>query len=649
MLLANPHQPWFGFGQLYEAHLRSGDEWNFTGATFYGSPMPTIGHNEDVGWSFTVNEPDIADVWRETFDDPADPLKYRYDGGYRRAVQWQDTISIRQGTGLKDKTYTFRKTHHGPIVAKEGKVHLAAQVAKLYDTMLLRQMHILVRAKNVDDFKRGMGTLNFPIMNAIYADRHGDIFYLYNGTIPRRDAQFDWSKPVDGSDPRTEWQGYHSIDELPQVLNPKSGFVQNCNSSPFTVTDVGNPSLGDFPRYMAEDQDDDKRRAKISRQILREMHDVTLQDVEHAAFDTTLYWAQVELPRYARALEELKTTDEKLAERVAPYLAHLLEWDYRVTQQSTQAPLCVAWYEELYGGSYPGEILKPAYQGNVPLQLAALVQAAANLQTTYGSWKVPYGEIYRIQRHADVAELVDIPFDDAQPSLPSIGSHGPMGVIFTQYYTPVIQIPFVKSIKKHYGVVGLTYLGVFEFGDKVRGGTLVQFGESGDPRSPHFFDQAQLLSECKTKPELFDWDEIKTMCRAPIILAKRPRKRHGSRCPAGRENEKGSLAQERTQGKNPCEDSGAQQRTLRTSSGYLERPPRQLSRIRRWLRRRQRSVFRFVPVAAVFLAGVIAQPHVRIAPRVGTVPVQIVVRAVQLLLGRRQDIAEDHTIQLPVR
>jgi acyl-homoserine-lactone acylase len=141
------------------------------------------------------------------------------------------------------------------------------------------------------------------------------------------------------------------------------------------------------------------------------------------------------------------------------------------------------------------------------------VQAAANLQTTYGSWKVPYGEIYRIQRHADVAELVDIPFDDAQPSLPSIGSHGPMGVVFTQYYTPAIQIPFVKTIKKHYGVVGLTYLGVFEFGDKVRGGTLVQFGESGDPRSPHFFDQAQLLSECQTKPELFDWDEIKTVCR----------------------------------------------------------------------------------------------------------------------------------------
>ena len=209
----------------------------------------------------------------------------------------------------------------------------------------------------------------------------------------------------------------------------------------------------------------------------------------------------------------LRKTDPKLAARVAPYLEHLLDWNYRVTQTSTQAPLCVEWYEELYGGNYPGEELKPGFQGNVPLQLSALVQAAAKLQSIYGSWKVAYGDIYRIQRHADVAEIIDIPFDDAQPSLPCIGSHGPMGVVFTQYYTPAIQIPFVKSIKNHYGVVGLTYLGVFEFGDKCTGGTLVQFGASGDPNSPHFFDQAKLLSECKVKPELFDWAEIQAACR----------------------------------------------------------------------------------------------------------------------------------------
>ncbi len=513
MLFANPHQPWYGFGQLFEAHLRSGEGWNFSGATFYGSPMPTIGHNEDIGWSFTVNEPDIADVWRETFDDPNEPLNYRYGDGYKRATQWKETVKVRQGSVLKDRVCTFTKTHHGPIVAKEGKTQLSAQIAKLYDANLLRQMSALVRAKNVDDFRRGMSGLNFPIMNAIYADRHGDIFYMYNGIIPRRDPQFDWSQPVDGSDPRTEWQGFHSIDELPQVLNPRSGFLQNCNSSPFTVTDEGNPSVHDFPHYMAEDRHDDKRRAKISRQILREMHEATFADLEEAAFDTTLYWAQIELPRYGRALEELKKSDPKLAERVAPYLEHLLAWNYRVTKTSTQAPLCVEWYEEMYGATYPGETLKEAYQGNTSLQLSALVQAASKLQTTYGSWKVAYGDIYRIQRHANVAELFDIPFDDALPSLPCVGSHGPMGVVFTQYYSPTVQIPFVRALKKHYGVVGLTYLGVFEFGEKVRGGTLVQFGASGDPNSPHFFDQAKLLSDCKVKPELFDWDDVKAACR----------------------------------------------------------------------------------------------------------------------------------------
>jgi penicillin amidase len=523
MLFANPHQPWFGFGQLYEAHLRSGEGWNFSGATFLGSPLLTMGHNEHCGWSFTTNEPDIADVWRETFDDANEPLNYRYGDGYRKAVEWTETIKVRSAGGVKEKKHTFRKTHHGPIVVREDARHqLAAQIGGLDKASLLVQMDRLVRARNLDDFKAGLAGLDFPLMNAIYADRAGNIYFLYNGTIPRRDPQFDWSKPVDGSDPRTEWKGYHTIDELPQVLNPRAGFVQNCNSTPFTTSDDGNPRLEDFPPYMVEDKYDDKRRAKVSRQILRAMQGVTFDELRSKAFDTTNYWAQTELPEYGKALDEMRRTDPALAAQAAPYLEHLLAWDCHTTADSTAATLCVAWYEELYGNGYPGEQLKEQYVADVRLRFQALVRAAAALRAIYGDWHVPWGDIHRIQRHADVADLLKVPFDDDLPSFPSLGSHGPMGVVFTQYYTPTIHLPFVKHVDKQYGIIGYTYVGVFEFGERVRGATLVQFGASGDPSSPHYLDQAQLLSQCQLKRELFYWDEVYAGARSAYHPGGRP-------------------------------------------------------------------------------------------------------------------------------
>jgi len=212
MLFINPHQPWYGFGQFYEAHLRSGEGWNLTGGTFFGTPVPGLGHNEHLGWAFTTNEPDIADAWIETFDHPDDPLKYRYGEGYRQAEEWTEEIRIRVGKRFNTHEYTFRKTHHGPCVVKKDEQHyITANIAKLYDAMLLRQLLRMARAENLEQFRDAMAMMNFQYMNTIYADKEGNILYLYNGVIPRRDPQFDWSKPVDGSDPRTEWQGYHTI------------------------------------------------------------------------------------------------------------------------------------------------------------------------------------------------------------------------------------------------------------------------------------------------------------------------------------------------------------------------------------------------------------------------------------------------------
>ncbi len=512
MLFINPHQPWYGFGQFYEGHLRSGEGWSMTGGTFFGNPLPSLGHNEHCGWAFTVNEPDIADAWLETFDDPAKPLAYRYGDGYRTATEWKDKLVMKTAKGPEERTYIFRKTHHGPVVAKRSDtVFVTARIAKMYDALLMRQMLRLVRARNLNDFRAAMGMLNFQFMNTVYADKHGDIYYLYNGTVPRRDPSFDWSQPVDGANPKTEWNGYHDLDDLPQVANPPSGFVQSCNSTPFTTTDDGNPSLGDFPPYMVEDKYDDKRRAKMCRQILRKMQDVTFDDMQQAAFDTTMYWPLTELPGYARDLADLEKTDPSLAAEVSPYLQHLLDWDCRGSLDSTATTLCLAWYEELYGFGYPAETLKPQYQGNVAEQLKALVRAASKLKATFGDWKVPWGEVNRIQRHAnwaDFADVQDFRFDDKLPSLPCAGIHSPLGVVFVTFYTPTIQLPLVRAVKKHYGVVGATYMGVIEFGDKIRAATLSQFGQSGDPASPHFMDQAKLLSERKLKRSLFYWEDV---------------------------------------------------------------------------------------------------------------------------------------------
>jgi acyl-homoserine lactone acylase PvdQ len=187
----------------------------------------------------------------------------------------------------------------------------------------------------------------------------------------------------------------------------------------------------------------------------------------------------------------------------------LLEWDCRLTADSTAATLCAAWYEHLHGQDYPGEELLPCYQGHPVEQMEALVAAAETLDRTFGNWRIPYGEVYRVQRQAYTADLAALRFNDKSFSLPSVGGHGPMGVIFTQYYTPSIHIPLLIQQRKRYAVIGPSYLAVYEFAPEgVRSKSVVPFGTSGHPNSRHYFDQAQLVSERRMKPVWFERDEV---------------------------------------------------------------------------------------------------------------------------------------------
>ena len=387
--------------------------------------MLSIGHNAHCGWSFTVNEPDVVDKWNVRFDDPNRPNAYRHGDKYREATVWTSDLKVKGEDGVR--RYTFRKTHHGPLLRMvEPDVYQAVQVARLYDNDFVTQILAMVRSRNVHEFRTAMGMNSLPIFNAVSADREGNIFYLYNGTVPIRSEGFDWSHAVDGNNPATDWKGMHPVDDLPQILNPPSGYLQSCNASPFTTTDDGNPFKDDYPSYMVMDKDSDKRRSKMSRHLLRPAKDLTLDQFEGLGFDSHIYWAMNELPRLRLEFERLEKRKPELAAKVKPYFRHFDGWNYEVTADCNRSPLCAQWYEELYGFGYPVEDLKEEYRHDPDLKFVALVTAAKKLTENYGQWQVKWGDVYRLQRHHNVADLLQVPLSDQKPSIPLVGAPGPL-------------------------------------------------------------------------------------------------------------------------------------------------------------------------------------------------------------------------------
>ncbi|NND97507.1 MAG: hypothetical protein HKN47_09295, partial [Pirellulaceae bacterium] len=506
MLFVNPHQPWYGYGQWYEAHVKSDEGLNFSGACFFGSPFPGMGFNEHLGWAHTVNEPDIADVYRETFDDPDNPLNYKHGDGYKTATEWKDTIKVLTKDGLQEQEFTFRKTHHGPCVAKESDTsYLSVKMAGVLEGTRVQQGLAMAKAKNLQEWLDALEQRLLPMFNCAYADKDGNICYLYNGTVPIRDPSFDWTKPVDGSNPNTEWDTLHSTRHMPRIINPRTGYVQNCNSTPYLTTDADNPAAGDYPKYMVEEYSLDRRRAKMSRLLLRNIDKVDFEEFQRLTFDTTLYWPLKAFPEFQREFKRIEKSHPQIAAAAKPYFDHFTDWDYKITKDCTRSVLCMQWYILLYGR---GENLKHDFIVNPEKKYSALVIAAKSLEKYHGKWQIPWGELHRLQRavNAPSPQAAAFGLSDDRPSYPCVGSPGPLGQAFTVYSSPDDEkLPF----KKRYGVVGASYVATYEFGDRVKAKSLLQFGVSGNPESPHFFDQAKLLSEKKYKDAWYYEDDVK--------------------------------------------------------------------------------------------------------------------------------------------
>ena len=489
MLFINPHLPFFGSGQVYEGHIHSDEGWNFTGYTRFGFPFPYVGHNENGGWVSTDNAADLTDVYLETFDDPQRPLAYRYGNGYRMATERTEEIRVKTPGGMETRRFTMRKTHHGPIIgARAGKL-LAIRMAKFESDGWLREWYLMTRARSLAELKRAMRPLNMLFGNVMYADRQGNTFYLYNGAVPRRNPRFDWTKPVDGSDPATEWQGYHTIDELPQLTNPKTGWMQNCNTTPFLLTSGGNPDPKNFPKYMV--QEGDNLRGEMSRRILSQNKKFTFDEWRRAAFDTNVLGADKHLPSMLAALKKrIDEPNDQETQNLRAAYDELSKWNHRSATESVAMTLFSFWRDRIEDDKLTDD----------KSQAAALAAVLKTLERDFGTWRVAWGEINRLQRRD---ESKGESFQDERPSVSIPGFGGRDGAVFTFYAGSA------RGQKKRYGVAGGTYISVVEFAPKVRALSVHAFGSSGHPESRHYTDQSQLYARGEFKPAWLTLKDIK--------------------------------------------------------------------------------------------------------------------------------------------
>lgn len=503
LLLINPHQRFVGVQRYAEIHIHSDQGLVFSGLTVFGFLLPYMGHNDRLGWAYTDNYADRGDLYAETFDRAGAPLSYRYGDEHRTATTWTETIRVRTGTGVEDRTYRFWKTHHGPVVGVDDDGRpLAAKLARLERGGWFDQWDAMIRARSLDAWKEALSMLNVAYMNTMYADADGNIGYIYNSAVPRRDISIDWSGIVDGSDPDTEWRGFHSLDELPQVFNPPSGWLLNTNSSPFAATEHVPYTRDDFPIYMIGGETDNPR-AVSSRRVLESLHDITLDSFARAVWDTRLSVADSLVPVISEEWMRLTAAPGGAVPAalrvgtpgramVADAVDRIEGWDRRADTLSVATTWFVLATERWTLNRRAGD--RDAWPWS-----RALLEALELLEERWGRHDIAWGTINRHQRPLPGAPVT---LDPSRPSLAVGGAPGGLGSVFSFGTAPF------GVAGPRLGVHGNSFVEVVEFGPTVRARSVLNYGQSGDPASPHFFDQAGLYAARSFKDAWFSRSEV---------------------------------------------------------------------------------------------------------------------------------------------
>ncbi len=482
LLLINPHTSFFFRA---EAQMTSDQGLNAYGAMTWGQFFVYQGFNERTGWMHTSTGADAIDEYAETVTEAPDGITYKYGAEQRAMVTQQITVPFKTDTGMATRTFTVYRTHHGPVVREaDGKwitVKLMEEPVKA-----LTQSYWRTKQRNFAGFKQTMELYSNSSNNTVYADADGSIAYFHSNFIPRRDPSFDWERPVDGSNPATEWQGLHTVDESPLIKDPSTGWLQNTNNWPYSVIGAGSPKPTDFPKYM--DYFGENPRGIHAIRVLENRTNMTLDSLIAAAYDNELTAFETLLPVLFRDYDALSASNPfkaKLAEQVEALRA----WDRRYSLGSTETSLAVYFGENLWravtADAARARVNPYVYmeqRAPATLRLEALSAASDTLTAHFGSWKTPWGDINRFQRiTGDIVQ----PFTDDGPSVAIPFASSRWGSL------AAFGAATFNGTRKQYGTRGNSFVAVVEFGPRVRAKAIVAGGQNGDPSSPHFMDQAE--------------------------------------------------------------------------------------------------------------------------------------------------------------
>jgi acyl-homoserine-lactone acylase len=506
ILYINPHVTFYF---RPEVHIVSEEGLNAYGAVTWGQFFVYQGFNEHCGWMHTSSAVDAADTYIEKISKKNNGYVYQYNNAQKKVIEKKISLHYKVADNIETKNITALYTHHGPVMANRNGQILSLRADNRIMNGLI-QCWQRNKATSFIAFKKTLDLKGNISNNTVYADAEGNIGYWHGNRIPVKDKKYNWNKAVDGTTNATEWKGLHPINEIVQSINPVNGWLQNCNSTPFTVAGTNSPKKENYPFYMAPDGEN--YRGINAVRVLNNQKNYNLDQVIAAGYDTYLAAFEKLIPALINAFEKNITANDSLYKTLTEPITILKNWDMRCGVNSIATTLAIEWGQKLIPKiaksndedeyQFVDQVTKTnrfITKASPQDLLEPLTTVINELQNKFGKWQVPWGDINCFQR---ISSDIENKFDDSKASIPVAFASSTWGML------PSYTSRNFAGTKKRYGVNGNSFICAVEFGKKIKAKSLLAGGNSGNENSPHFFDQGLMYSQGKFKDVLFYKDDV---------------------------------------------------------------------------------------------------------------------------------------------